>query len=89
MSAAENRKLAEDLFARLSAGDVPGALATLADDATWLAAGRRELLPAAGTYNKERLGRLFNAVLSAVREYLDTQHAHAAWYQCEERGRSS
>ena len=132
MSAAENRRLAEELFARLTAGDIPGALATLTDDATWLAAGRRELLPAAGTYSKEKLGRLFNAMLgqlrnglkmtvkgmiaednrvaleaesygelrngrvynqhysfviefrggriSAVREYLDTQHAHAVWY---------
>ena len=131
MSAA-NRKVAEELFARLSAGDVPGALATMTDDATWVAAGRRELLPAAGTYNKERLARLFNAMLGqlknglkmtlkgsiaegdrlaleaesygelkngrvynqhysfvfefrggkirAVREYLDTQHAHAVWY---------
>jgi len=129
---APNRKLAEELFARLSAGDVPGALATMTDDATWVAAGRRELLPAAGTYNKERLARLFNAMLGqlknglkmtlkgaiaegdrlaleaesygelkngrvynqhysfviefrggricAVREYLDTQHAHAVWY---------
>jgi ketosteroid isomerase-like protein len=29
-----NRELARDLFARLSAGDVAGALATLTDDAT-------------------------------------------------------
>src|SRR5438045_2575938 len=35
-----NRELAEELFARLSAGDVAGTLAMLADDATWLAAGR-------------------------------------------------
>jgi len=129
---AANRKVAEELFARLSAGDIPGALATMTDDATWVAAGRRELLPAAGTYNKERLARLFNAMLGqlknglkmtlkgsiaegdrlaleaesygelkngrvynqhysfviefrsgkicAVREYLDTQHAHAVWY---------
>jgi ketosteroid isomerase-like protein len=141
LSAAENRKLAEKLFDCLSAGDVPGALATMTDDATWLAAGRRELLPAAGTYNKERLARLFNAMLGqlksglkmtlkgsiaegdrlaleaesygelkngrvynqrysfviefrdgricAVREYLDTQHAHAVWYDGMERARSS
>ena len=127
-----NRALAEELFARLSAGDVAGALATMAEDATWVAAGRRELLPAAGTYTKQRLERLFKAMLgqlkgglkmtvkgmiadgdkvaleaesygelqngriynqhyafviefrggkiSAVREYLDTQHAHAVWY---------
>lgn len=139
MSAADNCKLAEELFARLSAGDVPGALATMTDDATWLAAGRRELLPAAGTYNTEKLARLFNAMLSqlknglkmtvkdtiaegdrvaleaesygelkngriynqhysfviefrggkicAVREYLDTQHAHAVWYEGMEHSR--
>src|SRR5262245_13173341 len=127
-----NRKIAEELFARLSASDVPGVLDLLTDDATWLAAGRRELLPAAGTYDKRRLEKLFKAMLgqlknglkmtvkgviaegdkvsveaesygelangrvynqhyhfliefrdgkiSAVREYLDTQHAHAVWY---------
>jgi ketosteroid isomerase-like protein len=32
MSTEENRKVADDLFARLSAGDIPGALALLADD---------------------------------------------------------
>jgi len=134
---AANRKLAKDLFARLSAGDVAGALATLTDDATWLAAGRRELLPAAGIYDKRRLEKLFKAMLSqlksglkmtvkgmiaegdrialeaesygelqngrvynqhyhfliefrggricAVREYLDTQHAHAVWYAKEKQ----
>ena len=139
MSAADNRTLAEELFARLSVGDVPGALATMTDDATWRAAGRRELLPAAGNYNKEKLGRLFNAMLGqlrnglkvtvegmiaegdrvaleaesygelkngrvynqhysfviefrggkicAVREYLDTQHAHAVWYEGMEHSR--
>jgi ketosteroid isomerase-like protein len=140
VSAADNRKAAEELFARLSAGDVPGALATMTDDATWLAAGRRELLPAAGSYSKEKLARLFNAMLGqlknglkmtvksmiaegdrvaleaesygelkngrvynqhysfviefrggkicAVREYLDTQHAHAVWYEGVERSRA-
>jgi hypothetical protein len=67
VSTADNRKLAEELFARLSAGDVPGALATMTDDATWLAAGRRELLPAAGNYNKEKLGRFFNPMLNIER----------------------
>jgi len=132
VSTEENRKVADRLFACLTAGDVAGALATMTDDVTWVAAGRRELLPAAGTYTKERLARLFNAMLGrlqgglrmtlkgavaegdklaleaesygeltngriynqhyhfliefrdgkicAVREYLDTQHAHAVWY---------
>ena len=57
MSTEQNRKVADELFARLSAGDIPGALATMTDDATWVAAGRREDLPAAGTYDKRRLER--------------------------------
>lgn len=130
-----NRDVAEELFARLGAGDVPGALATMTDDATWLIPGKRELNPAAGNYDKRRLEKLFRAMLgqlksglkmtvkgvvadgdkvaleaesygelasgrvynqhyhfliefrggkiSAVREYLDTQHAHAVWYQAD------
>jgi uncharacterized protein len=70
MTSEQNRKVAEELFARLSAGDVPGALATMTEDATWLAAGRRELLPAAGTYNKERLARLFKAMLGQLKNGL-------------------
>ena len=42
------------------------ALANLAPDATWLAAGRGELPHAAGTYSKE-LVRLFNAMLGELR----------------------
>ena len=55
MRTEQNRKVADELFARLSAGDIPGALATMTDDATWVAAGRREDLPAASTYDKRRL----------------------------------
>ena len=127
-----SRQVAEELFARLSAGDIAGALATMTDDATWLIPGKRELTPSAGSYDKRRLEKLFKAMLgqlknglkitvkgmtaegervaleaesygelqngriysqsyhfliefrggriSAVREYLDTQHAHAVWF---------
>jgi ketosteroid isomerase-like protein len=127
-----HREVAEELFARLSAGDVAGALATMSDDVTWLIPGRRELTPSAGSYDKRRLEKLFKAMLGelkgglkmtvtgvvaegdkvaleaesrgelrngrvysqqyhfhielrdgrirAVREYLDTQHAHAVWF---------
>ena len=70
MSTEQNRKVADELFARLSAGDVPGALATMTDDATWVAAGRREDLPAAGTYDKRRLEKLFKAMLSQLKNGL-------------------
>src|SRR6185503_5015118 len=113
------------------AGDVPSVLDLLTADATWRIPGKPELTPAAGIYDKARLARLFQRMLSrlagglqmtvkgmvaegdkvavevasrgqltngrlyeqeyhfllefrdgricAVREYLDTQHAHAGW----------
>lgn len=56
MSAAENRKLAEELFARLGAGDVHGALATLTQDATWRVEGVKEVRDALHrrSLNRER-----------------------------------
>ena len=39
MSIEDNRKIAIEFYNRFSAGDIPGALALMADDATfWLAA---------------------------------------------------
>ena len=127
----QNKALAQEFFARFSASDLDGALATLTDDATWLIPGKRDRMPTAGLYTKERIARLFRSMLkqlkgglrmtvlsaiaegdrvalevessgdlengrlyrqqyhfllefrdgkiSAVREYLDTQHAHDVW----------
>jgi ketosteroid isomerase-like protein len=126
-----NKATAAEFFARFSASDIPGALATMTDDATWLIPGKPELSPAAGLYQKDRITKLFYTMLKqlksglkmtvkgmvaegdrvavevvsegdlkngrqyrqeyhmllefragkvcAVREYLDTQHAHAVW----------
>ena len=131
MSTDINKATAAEFFARFSASDIPGALATMTDDATWLIPGKPELSPAAGLYQKDRITKLFYAMLKrlksglkmtpkgmvaegdrvavevvsegdltngrlyrqeyhmlmefrggkicAVREYLDTQHAHAVW----------
>lgn len=128
-----NKRVALDLLACFTAGDLQGVLATLTDDATWLIPGKPESLPTAGLYDKRRIGRLFQAMfdrlqgglamtvkgaiaegdkvaveaqsrgdlangrqyrqdyhflfefrdgrICAVREYLDTQHAHAVWVQ--------
>lgn len=131
MSTEQNKATAAEFFARFSASDIPGALATMTDDATWWIPGKPELSPAAGLYQKDRITKLFYAMLKqlksglkmtvkgmvaegervavevvsegdlkngrqyrqeyhmllefregricAVREYLDTQHAHAVW----------
>lgn len=128
-----NKRVATELFARFTASDIAGVLDTMTEDATWLIPGKPESSPAAGLYDKRRIGRLFQAMLDrleggltmtvdsaisegdkvalevrshgeltngnvyqqeyhflielrdgkicAVREYLDTQHAHAVWFQ--------
>jgi hypothetical protein len=127
----ENKRIAADLFARFSAGDIEGVLGLMTDDVTWRIPGKPELTPVAGSFDKERLRRLFERMLSqletglrmtvvgsiaegnrvavevessgdlkngrkyrqqyhfaielrggkiaAVREYLDTHHAHDVW----------
>jgi ketosteroid isomerase-like protein len=131
MSTEQNKAVAYEFFARFTASDLEGALATMTDDATWLIPGKPDRLPIAGLYSKERIARLFQAMLnqlqsglhmsvksaiaendyvaleveshgdlkngrayrqqyhfivefragkiSAVREYLDTQHAYDVW----------
>lgn len=131
MSPEQNKALACELFARFTASDIAGVLATMTDDATWLILGKPDRMPSAGLYSKERIARLFKAMLDqlqgglkmtvlsaiaegdrvalevesqgdlkngrcyrqqyhflieisddkicAVREYLDTQHAHDIW----------
>jgi ketosteroid isomerase-like protein len=128
-----NKRVAAELFARFTASDLAGVLDTMTDDATWLIPGKPGSSPAAGLYDKRRIGRLFEVMLGrlksglamtvgsaiaegdkvalevrshgelsngnvyqqeyhflmefrggkicAVREYLDTQHAHAVWFQ--------
>ena len=131
MSAQGNKEIAAELFERFTRSDIPGVLSLMTDDAIWRIPGKPELSPAAGEYGKERIGRLFNRMLSqleaglkmtvlgsiaegdsvavevessgdlkngrryrqqyhfllgfrdgkisAVREYLDTQHAFDVW----------
>jgi ketosteroid isomerase-like protein len=61
-----NKRLAAELFARISAGDVEGALATLADDASWWIAGKPEMQPAAGEHDKAWVARLFGRMGGAL-----------------------
>jgi len=61
-----NKEVAAELFARLTKRDIPGVLALMTDDAVWRIAGKKELSSSAGDYGKERIGRLFNRMLSAL-----------------------
>lgn len=131
MNTDRNRATAHRFFELFSVSDIDGALALMTEDATWRIPGKQELMPTAGVYTKERIGRLFQRMLDnlstglqmvvrsslaegervalevtscgdlkngrryrqeyhflmefedgrirAVREYLDTQHAHDVW----------
>jgi len=66
MSTEQNKALAQELFARLTASDFAGALGLMADDATWWIAGRKERTPTSGLHSKESIGRLFHAMANAL-----------------------
>ena len=46
-----NLKTVTDNYARFGQGDIPGILATLADNVSWTHAGNHDLVPFAGTFN--------------------------------------
>jgi len=62
----DNKRSAVELFARFSAGDIPGVLDLMTDDVTWRVPGKPELSPVAGIYNKDRLKRLFGRMLAQL-----------------------
>jgi len=66
MTIERNKQIAAELFTRFSASDIPGVLALMTEDVTWQIPGKPELSPAAGTYNKERIGKLFRRMLSQL-----------------------
>lgn len=133
MSVEENKHLVRQFIDRFTSNDIAGALDLMTDDATWWIAGKPDQLPAAGVYNKGRIARLLDNMvsqlpnglkmtvkslvaegdkvameaesygelrngrvynqeyhflltirdgkISAVKEYLDTQHVYATWFQ--------
>jgi ketosteroid isomerase-like protein len=134
MNTQQNKQLAGELFARFTAGDIAGVLGMMAEDATWKIPGRKGEMPSSGTHSKEKIARVFHAMvaelkggalkmtmrgalaegdqvaveaesygelkngrvysqeyhflmtfrdgkISAVREYLDTQHAFLTWFK--------
>jgi uncharacterized protein len=66
----ENKAIAFKFFERFTAGDIQGALGTMADDATWWIPGKPDRSPSAGLYSKERIGRLFVRMVAALEDGL-------------------
>ena len=66
MTPEENKQVARELFARFNASDIPGVLALMTDDCTWLIPGKRERMRTAGLYPKERIAKLFHAMLDGL-----------------------
>jgi uncharacterized protein len=54
------------LFERFSAGDVPGVLDLMTDDATWWLPGKAGQLPVTGTRTKAQIAKLFHAMQSQM-----------------------
>jgi ketosteroid isomerase-like protein len=70
MTPEENKQVARELFARFNASDIPGVLALMTDDCTWLIPGKRERMRTAGLYPRERIAKLFHVMLDGLRSGL-------------------
>ncbi len=70
MTPEQNKQVACEFFERFNASDIQGALALMTDDATWLIPGKRDRMRTAGGYSKERIARLFHAMLEQLKDGL-------------------
>ena len=70
MSTEANKGIAREFFAKFSESDIPGALEMMTEDATWWIPGKPELTPTAGLYQKDKITRLFYAMLKQLKSGL-------------------
>jgi hypothetical protein len=70
MSTEHNKVVAADFFARIDANDVPGALALLAEDATYWIAGDKAVTPSAGEHDKNGMSKLFHIMGKSFKDGL-------------------
>ena len=70
MICGRQQTFAREFFARFTANDIEGALATMTDDATWWIPGKKDRSPSAGLYPKEKIGRLFHRMVAALKDGL-------------------
>lgn len=62
----QNKTVVTRLMECLTAGDIDGAVATLADDGRWWVGGKAALFPLAGYKSKEELRALLNNLISPM-----------------------
>ncbi len=77
VSGMTNKDIVAEMFARFSRSDIDGVLDLMTDDVTWRLAGKPELTPANGTYEKERLRKLFRRMVSQLESGLQMKVVHA------------
>ncbi|MES2939489.1 MAG: nuclear transport factor 2 family protein [Pseudomonadota bacterium] len=66
MAIEDNRQVALAFYARFDAGDVPGVLALMADDATFWIAGKPGTAPTAGPHTKAQIAEVFVRMTAAL-----------------------
>ena len=70
MNSERNKAVAYEFIARFTASDIQGALDTMSSDATWWIPGKQDRSPSAGLYSKEKIARLFHAMLKQLKSGL-------------------
>jgi ketosteroid isomerase-like protein len=71
MSLEANKKLVADFFGHFGRKDVAGALAMMADDATWWIGGKPALFPLCGLKSKAQIGEILMSLVPVTRNGLE------------------
>lgn len=70
MNIERNKAVVSDFFVRFSAGDIAGAMDSLAPDATWRLPGRPGKVPVAGEHGKQQIAGAFGQLASGLKNGL-------------------
>lgn len=65
-----NKQVATEFYRRFDAGDIPGVLDTMADDATFWIAGKPGSNPSVGTHSKAEMAVMFGRIMKQMRNGL-------------------